>query len=119
MKTIGHLATILACFFMSTLCRAEDPKLPPKHAKAHVTCNDCHHEEAPSKAAVANDSCMACHGDLPAMAAYTRNLPVNPHAVPTKGGHPGPWQCTECHHQHKPAVVKCLECHPAFKLTPR
>ena len=62
-------------------------------------------------------SCVACHGDLPAMAAYTRALPVNPHARPAKAGHPGPFACTECHRQHKPPVVKCLECHPTFKMT--
>ncbi len=118
MTKITFAAALLACFFLTSAARAEDPKVPPKHTKAGVTCHDCHREEHPTKGAVADESCMACHGDLPAMAAYTKALPVNPHAVP-KNGHPGPWACTECHHQHKAAVVKCLECHPGFKLTPR
>jgi hypothetical protein len=52
------------------------------------------------------------------MAAYTKALPVNPH-MERKAGHPGPFACPECHRQHKPPVVKCLECHPDFKLKPR
>ena len=118
MKHPLFLGSLLACFFMTTPTQAADPKLPAKHAKAGVTCHDCHREETPTKAAVPDDSCMACHGDMPAMAAYTKGLPVNPHAPP-KGDHPGPFACTECHSQHKPAVVKCLECHPKFKLVPR
>jgi hypothetical protein len=117
MTTLRFLAPLVASFFLATAASA-DPKLPAKHAKAGVTCHDCHQEENPSKAAVPDDSCMACHGDLPAMAAYTKALPVNPHAVP-KGGHPGPFACIQCHRQHQPPVVKCLECHPTFKLTPR
>ncbi len=92
--------------------------LPPWHAKAGVICHDCHQKEKPTSAAVADDSCMVCHGDYPAMAELTKHLPVNPHAPP-KAPHPGPFACPECHHQHKPAVVKCLECHPDFKLKPR
>lgn len=110
---------LLATFLLAPALRAEDPKLPPWHVKAGVTCHDCHQKEKPDKAAVPDDGCMVCHGDYPAMAAYTKNLPVNPHALPKKAGHPGPFQCTECHHQHKAAVVKCLECHPDFKLKPK
>lgn len=92
--------------------------LPPWHAKSGVICYDCHQKEKPTSAAVADESCMVCHGDYPAMAELTKHLPVNPHAPP-KPPHAGPFTCTECHHQHKPAVVKCLECHPDFKLKPR
>lgn len=116
MSNFRTLAPILAWFFLAAPGRAAEPKLPPKHAKAGVTCHDCHHEENPTKAAVADDSCMDCHGDYPAMAAYTSKLPVNPHNPP-KGKHPGPFACTECHSQHKAPVVKCKECHPDFKLT--
>ncbi len=112
------LAPALACFFLGLPARGADEKPTPRHSKAGVTCFDCHKEEKPTKAAVAEEACFACHGDAPAMAAYTKALPVNPHAVP-KGGHPGPFLCTQCHRQHKPPVVKCLECHPTFKLTPK
>ena len=115
MTTLLRVVPLLACFFLATGVRAADHTLPAKHAKAGLNCHDCHQEETPTKAAVPDRSCMTCHGDYPAMAAYTKDLPVNPHAVP-KGDHPGPFACTECHCQHKPPVVKCLECHPAFKL---
>jgi len=105
----------VACFFMGIYGWSAAPSLPPSHVKAHVSCHDCHGEEAPTKAAESETSCVVCHGDLPAMAAYTKGLPVNPHAPP-KGEHHAPLACTECHHQHKPPVVKCLECHPTFKL---
>jgi hypothetical protein len=88
-------------------------KLPAPHAKAGVHCYNCHHEEKPTKKAVASDSCMTCHGDYPAMKEVTRHLPVNPH-----DSHVGEIACTECHRQHQPPVVKCLECHQGkFKFT--
>jgi fumarate reductase flavoprotein subunit len=96
----------------------EDVKhpLPPKHAKAGVICHDCHQKEKPTTAPVPDESCMACHGDLKAMAELTKHLPANPHQPPP-APHPGPFTCPECHRQHKPAAVKCLECHPTFKFT--
>lgn len=98
--------------------RAESGKLPPKHEKAGLSCYDCHRQDQPKEAAVPEESCMQCHGDYPAMAAYTKDLPLNPHGK-RKADHPGPFGCTECHHQHKKPVVKCLECHPDFKLSPK
>ncbi len=89
--------------------------LPPKHAKAGVICHDCHQKEKPTTAPVPDESCMACHGDLKAMAELTKQLPANPHAPPPPP-HPGPFACPECHRQHKATVVKCLECHPTFKF---
>jgi hypothetical protein len=89
--------------------------LPAPHAKANVSCFDCHHEEKPTKPAF-EAACIDCHGDAPAMTATTRQLPVNPHTQP-KAPHPGPFACTDCHHQHRPAAVKCLECHPTFKFS--
>ena len=83
-----------------------DPPLTAKHAKAGVHCFDCHQEEKPTKKAVAQESCMVCHGDYPAMKALTKDAKPNPH-----GSHQGEIPCTECHRQHKPPVVKCLECH--------
>lgn len=80
--------------------------LPSMHSKAGVHCFDCHHEEKPTKKAVAAESCMTCHGDYPAMKAVTKDAKPNPH-----DSHLGEIACTECHRQHKPPVVKCLECH--------
>jgi nitrate/TMAO reductase-like tetraheme cytochrome c subunit len=81
-------------------------KLPPYHAKAGVHCFDCHQEEKPTKKAVASASCMTCHGDYPAMKALTKDAKPSPH-----DSHLGEIACTDCHRQHKPAVVTCLECH--------
>lgn len=112
------LAPLLALLLPGAPGRAADPKLPPKHVKAGVLCVDCHREEKPTKAAVADESCIACHGDLPAMAAYTKAAKPNPHLLP-KGHTPATLACTECHHQHRPAEVKCQQCHPDFHATAR
>ncbi len=97
----------------------EDKKpLPARHAKAGVTCHDCHQKENPAKAAVADDSCSVCHGDYAAMVAYTKHLNPNPHKPPV-GKHPAQSPCVDCHRQHKAPVVKCLDCHPDFKLKAR
>jgi hypothetical protein len=89
--------------------------LPPHHTKAGVHCFDCHQEEKPTKKAVAADSCMTCHGDYPAMRALTKDVKPNPH-----DSHLGEIPCTECHRQHQPPVVKCLECHAGkFKFNIR
>ena len=92
--------------------------LPAKHTQAKVVCQDCHKKENPSKSAVADESCMLCHGDYAAMVDYTKHLKPNPHNPPA-GKHPAQAPCTECHRQHVPPVVKCLECHPDFTLKAR
>ena len=89
--------------------------LPALHTKAGVHCYDCHQEEKPTKKAVAAESCMTCHGDYPAMKALTKDAKPNPH-----DSHVGEIPCIECHRQHQPPVVKCLECHAGkFKFNLR
>ena len=106
-----------ACRFAILICgllwalpspsqEAKSRSLPAHHAKAGVHCFDCHQEEKPTKKAVASDSCMTCHGDYPAMKVLTKEAKPNPH-----DSHLGEIPCTECHRQHQPPVVKCLECH--------
>lgn len=91
--------------------------LNAKHAKAAVSCHNCHQEESPSSGAGVTDaSCMACHGDFAEVAELTKKLPVNPHTQPP-APHPGPAACKDCHRQHQAPAVKCLECHPKFKFT--
>ena len=117
MKAVLTSAFLLAALVRGAPLRSFEAKrsLPPKHLKNGLQCADCHHQEDPTKAAASDDSCVPCHGDYPAMAAYTRNLPVNPHNPPARAGHPA-FLCTECHHQHRPAEVTCLTCHQDFKL---
>jgi len=115
-NTMAALVLISAALISGSRLAATSKPLPSKHAKNGLSCFDCHRNENPTQAAVPEDSCMVCHGDDAAMAAYTKHLPVNPHDPPKKKGHPGPFACTECHHQHKVPEVKCLECHTDFKL---
>lgn len=109
----------LALLALPAWAGGDTPKpLPARHAKAGVLCHDCHRKENPSKAAVADESCMMCHGDYAAMVAYTKHLNPNPHKPPG-GKHPAQPPCTDCHRQHAPPVVKCLDCHPDFKMKAR
>jgi hypothetical protein len=84
----------------------EERPLPAPHVKAKLICHDCHQKEKPTTAAVPDEACMVCHGDYPAMKALTKDAKPNPH-----DSHQGEIPCTECHRQHKPPAVKCLECH--------
>ncbi|GLH74040.1 hypothetical protein GETHLI_25420 [Geothrix limicola] len=114
-QRLAVLAFSLAWVFPSPAQEAKARTLPPHHAKAGVHCYDCHQEEKPTKKAVAADSCMTCHGDYPAMKALTKDAKPNPH-----DSHLGEIVCTECHRQHQPPVVKCLECHEGkFKFNIR
>jgi hypothetical protein len=108
--TFSRRITLFLCGLLFAIVspaqESKGPKLPPYHAKAGVHCFDCHREEKPTKKAVASESCMACHGDYPAMKALTKEARPNPH-----DSHQGEIACTECHRQHNPPTVKCLECH--------
>jgi hypothetical protein len=109
MNVSSRLAPLLCSLLLAQAAPAQEAKthaLPAHHAKAGVHCFDCHQEEKPTKKAVASESCMACHGDYPAMKALTKEAKPNPH-----DSHEGEIACTECHRQHQPPVVKCLECH--------
>ena len=109
MTSCRHLTLILFGLLGAVAAQAREAKgfkLPAYHAKAGVHCFDCHQEEKPTKKAVTSASCMACHGDYPAMKALTKEAKPNPH-----DSHQGEIACTDCHRQHLPPVVKCLECH--------
>lgn len=99
------------------LAAKDRPQPQPKHAKATLSCYNCHQEENPtSGTGVTEAACMACHGDLPELAVTTKALPVNPHAQ-RPAPHPRIPACKECHRQHAAPRVTCLECHPTFKFT--
>ena len=107
MRLLRIVALGLASMLAIGVRAGEDSRsLPAPHAKAKLTCHDCHQKEKPSTAAVPDEACMVCHGDYPAMKALTKDAKPNPHGSPHD-----PIPCTECHRQHKPPVVKCLECH--------
>ncbi|WP_306590100.1 cytochrome c3 family protein [Geothrix sp. 21YS21S-4] len=106
MRPRGFGILAVAGLLAGGIAFAEERPLPAPHAKANVICHDCHHKEKPTSAAVADEACMVCHGDYPAMKALTKHVKPNPH-----DSHKGPIPCTECHRQHRPPAVKCLECH--------
>jgi fumarate reductase flavoprotein subunit len=107
MRRLQIVAVGLMSLFAIGLRAAEDSRtLPAPHTKAKLNCQDCHQKEKPTSAAVPDEACMVCHGDYPAMKALTKDVKPNPHGSPHD-----PILCTECHRQHKPPVVKCLECH--------
>ena len=109
MKPLRGFPILLGAFLCAVSSMSQESKgfrLPPYHVKAGVHCHDCHQEEKPTKKAVASESCMTCHGDYPAMKALTKGAKPNPH-----DSHQGEIACTECHRQHNPPLVKCLECH--------
>lgn len=117
MNLISHLTPFGLCLLLAAPAAAADPKPQPKHVKAGISCFNCHQEEHPTTSkGVTDASCMACHGDLAELAVVTRQAPVNPHAQ-RPAPHPEWPACKECHRQHQPPVVKCLQCHPTFKFT--
>ena len=105
-RCLAFVLLSLCCGLPALPQEGKKVSLPAAHAKAGVHCYDCHQEEKPTKKAVASESCMVCHGDYPAMKALTKDAKPNPH-----DSHLGEIPCTECHRQHQPPVVKCLECH--------
>jgi len=114
MRLLLNLALVLVSLGSVVGSAGEGKPLPPAHGAAKLTCQDCHQKEKPLTAAVPDQACMVCHGDYPAMKALTKDAKPNPHGSPHD---PGP--CTDCHRQHQPPVVKCLECHEGkftFKL---
>jgi hypothetical protein len=101
MQAPRSAALLLSGLLWATAVPAQDGKYvaSPQHVKAKVTCFDCHGKENPTKAAVASDSCMTCHGDFPAMEDFTKQLAPNPHKLTPAAK--GTANCTDCHRQHK------------------
>ncbi len=106
MRLLQILAMGLAGLVATVVHGADVKALPAAHAKAKLTCHDCHQKEKPTTAAVSDEACMVCHGDYPAMKALTKDVKPNPHGAPHD-----PIACTACHRQHMPPVVTCLDCH--------
>ena len=106
MRLLGWAVLGLASLAAPGAWAGEERPLPAPHVEAKLICHDCHQKEKPTTAAVPDQACMVCHGDYPAMKALTKDAKPNPHGSPHD-----PIPCTDCHRQHKPPVVKCLECH--------
>lgn len=88
------------------------------HAKASVTCANCHGKEFPTfDVTVRNKKCLECHGPMDQLAKKTEPPEFkdrNPHQ-----SHLGEIECTVCHKAHKESKVYCLDCHKKFEMTIR
>jgi hypothetical protein len=86
------------------------------HQKQGIGCKECHGSAKPVKGdTVENKTCVACHGDYPALAAKSKLPPKlanrNPHA-----SHLGDIDCVVCHKSHKASEPYCLGCHAKFDM---
>lgn len=85
------------------------------HGGRQVTCNACHGDKIPAQGAiVANDRCLACHGDdekLKKKATPPTAASPDPHF-----SHLGEIDCTLCHRGHTQSRVYCMECHKTFTM---
>lgn len=98
--------------------------LANKHAKADVTCHDCHQEGIPKKVEEGvkyvtgdyetplkkrdfgtRDFCLKCH-DFNKVKAKTAFKESNPH-----DSHNGKQNCNVCHSMHRKSEVMCSKCH--------
>lgn len=85
------------------------------HARAFVSCSNCHDQALPAfDASVENSKCLQCHGPMDKLAKHTEPVDFkdrNPHL-----SHLGEIGCTVCHKAHSESVVYCLGCHQQFKM---
>lgn len=85
------------------------------HAKAFVSCANCHGKELPAPdATVENKKCLECHGPMDQLAKKTEPAEFkdrNPHK-----SHLGEVACTVCHKAHSESKVYCLSCHQKFEM---
>jgi hypothetical protein len=90
---------------------AKAGELGKLHARAGVTCTQCH-AEAKKTEPVPMEKCLGCHGETQKLAAKTANVkPRNPHENRHYGTEA---DCNLCHHQHKKSENFCLPCHQRF-----
>lgn len=85
------------------------------HAKAFISCANCHGKELPvPDATVENKKCLECHGPMDQLAKKTEPTEFkdrNPHK-----SHLGDVACTVCHKAHSESKVYCLSCHQKFEM---
>lgn len=115
-----------ACHNMESYYASYEDKglLANKHAKAGVTCHDCHQDgigkkmEEGVKYVTGNyenplekrdfgtrEFCLQCH-DFDEVKSKTNFEESNPH-----DSHNGEQDCNTCHSMHQESKVMCLDCH--------
>ncbi len=114
-------AVVAACAAVFlTPAAAQSPPAPgaghgfliDKHVAAGLSCDACHAENPPAKAAD-QSACIKCHGSYKDIAAKTAADQPNPHA-----SHLGDIPCASCHHVHQASVTYCAQCHNFDLTTP-
>lgn len=113
------LMTFTASLTLAALCAdasaAGVPPLADRHAKAGVTCADCHGTAKPEPMAeVEADKCLACHPKNVIVGKYKAMGERNPHE-----NHLGDVDCSICHKGHEASVSYCANCHQNFTLNIR
>lgn len=95
---------------------ASSPYTDNLHAKASISCANCHGKDLPVlDATVENNKCLECHGPMDLLVKKSEPSDFkdrNPHK-----SHLGDIACTVCHKGHQQSKVYCLECHQQFKMT--
>lgn len=78
------------------------------HALANVSCVQCHGKVRKPQAVTMN-RCINCHGKTDTLAQKTAKVkPHNPHESPHYGT---ATDCNLCHHQHSKSHNYCSQCH--------
>jgi Cytochrome c3 len=118
-KRILFLVVLLgACIGIGMSAMAQSAKsggsaqaaVTSKHANKGVACKQCHDTKKPEP--VAMNKCVTCHSTK-SVAQRTANVKPNPHDSRHFGTEA---DCNTCHHQHKPSVSLCADCHPRFNF---
>ena len=87
-----------------------------RHKERGVTCDVCHGEAQPTKAAPA-ENCLICHQSIAVVAERTKDFERDPHNNHITES--ADIECTQCHHGHKIDVPVCDQCHSGFKYEKR
>lgn len=95
---------------------ADSSFLDNLHAKASLSCANCHGKELPKlDSTLANAKCLDCHGPIDQLAQKSEPADFkdrNPHR-----SHLGEIDCTVCHKAHSESKIYCLQCHVKFAMS--
>lgn len=106
------IAAILLCAGVA-LVQEKEKFTADRHKERGVSCEVCHGEAQPTKAASA-EKCQACHQSLEAVAERTKDFVRDPHKNHITDS--SDVECTRCHNGHKANSPVCNACHSGFKF---
>ncbi len=112
MKSLKLILTVAIALFANGAAAVDTAQLGKTHAKAGVSCANCHGTKKPKEAALMY-ACLQCH-DTKELAKTTKDIkPTNPHENRHNGTETN---CSTCHHQHKPSENGCIACHERWEF---